>query len=152
MQRPASSAILLAFAAIYIIWGTTFVGIALVLRSMPPFFSGSVRFSVRRYIVFKKSKLLRADIQPQHNFFESQFVSFGERHPSICRRSHQLRQPLVDNDGATCEAIIFFRFAPFVIASIFQCNLHIFAWQRSYGEINVIDQAYVRTIYIYILL
>jgi drug/metabolite transporter (DMT)-like permease len=43
-SRPAASAIVLAFAAIYIIWGTTFLGIALTLRSMPPFFSGSVRF------------------------------------------------------------------------------------------------------------
>ena len=43
-QRLGSSAILAAFAAIYIIWGTTYLGIALVLRSLPPFLGGGVRF------------------------------------------------------------------------------------------------------------
>jgi drug/metabolite transporter (DMT)-like permease len=33
-----------AFAAIYLIWGTTFLGIALVLRSFPPFVGASLRF------------------------------------------------------------------------------------------------------------
>lgn len=36
--------IALAFTAIYLIWGTTFLGIALVLRSFPPFASASIRF------------------------------------------------------------------------------------------------------------
>jgi hypothetical protein len=43
-HRPSSSALVSAFAAIYVIWGTTFVGIALVLRSVPAFFGGSIRF------------------------------------------------------------------------------------------------------------
>lgn len=33
-----------AFTAIYLIWGTTFLGIALVLRSLPPFASAALRF------------------------------------------------------------------------------------------------------------
>jgi len=36
--------IALAFTAIYLIWGTTFLGIALVLRTLPPFASASLRF------------------------------------------------------------------------------------------------------------
>jgi drug/metabolite transporter (DMT)-like permease len=51
-QRASSSAILLAFAAIYIIWGTTFLGIALVLRSLPPFFGGSVRFLAASLLMY----------------------------------------------------------------------------------------------------
>ncbi|MGA2023594.1 MAG: EamA family transporter [Steroidobacteraceae bacterium] len=43
-QRPDLKAILLAFAGIYIIWGTTFLAIALAIRTIPPFFSGGVRF------------------------------------------------------------------------------------------------------------
>ncbi len=45
--RPADglrAPIALAFAAIYLIWGTTFLGIALVLRSFPPFVGASLRF------------------------------------------------------------------------------------------------------------
>ncbi len=42
--RPTLLRILLAFAGIYIIWGTTFLGIALSIRTIPPFFSGALRF------------------------------------------------------------------------------------------------------------
>jgi drug/metabolite transporter (DMT)-like permease len=38
--------ILAAFAGIYIIWGTTFLGIAFAIRTIPPFFSGGVRFLI----------------------------------------------------------------------------------------------------------
>ena len=43
-RRPDARAILLGFAAVYIIWGTTFLGIALTIRSIPPFFAGGIRF------------------------------------------------------------------------------------------------------------
>jgi drug/metabolite transporter (DMT)-like permease len=36
--------LLLSFAAIYIIWGTTFLGIALMIRTVPPFTGGAARF------------------------------------------------------------------------------------------------------------
>jgi drug/metabolite transporter (DMT)-like permease len=41
---PNRKAIFLAFTGIYVIWGTTFLAIALMIRTMPPFFSGAVRF------------------------------------------------------------------------------------------------------------
>lgn len=44
MDRRFSAATLLAFAAIYIIWGTTFLGIALMLRTVPAFIGGALRF------------------------------------------------------------------------------------------------------------
>ena len=47
-----SRTILLAFAGIYIIWGTTFLGIALAIRTIPPFFSGGVRFLVAGSLMF----------------------------------------------------------------------------------------------------
>jgi drug/metabolite transporter (DMT)-like permease len=43
---PALVPVLLAFAGIYIIWGTTFLAIALAIRTIPPFFSGGVRFLI----------------------------------------------------------------------------------------------------------
>jgi drug/metabolite transporter (DMT)-like permease len=43
-SRASTSATLLAFAAIYIIWGTTFLCITLMLRTVPAFFGGAVRF------------------------------------------------------------------------------------------------------------
>ncbi len=50
--RPHAKAILLAFAGIYIIWGTTFLGIALVVRTMPPFFSGALRFFIASLLTY----------------------------------------------------------------------------------------------------
>lgn len=52
MQRPSRLAIALAFAGIYIIWGTTFVGIALAIRTIPPFFSGGVRFIIAATLMY----------------------------------------------------------------------------------------------------
>jgi drug/metabolite transporter (DMT)-like permease len=45
-QRPPPAQIVLAFAGIYVIWGTTFFAIALVIRTVPPFLSGAVRFAL----------------------------------------------------------------------------------------------------------
>jgi drug/metabolite transporter (DMT)-like permease len=45
-QRPPPVQIVLAFAGIYLIWGTTFFAIALVIRTIPPFLSGAVRFAL----------------------------------------------------------------------------------------------------------
>ena len=44
MARSSTTATLLAFAAIYIIWGTTFLGISLMLRTLPAFIGGGLRF------------------------------------------------------------------------------------------------------------
>ncbi len=51
-RRSDAGAILIAFAAIYIIWGTTYLGIALVLRWLPPFFSGSLRFLAASLLMY----------------------------------------------------------------------------------------------------
>ena len=37
-------AIVLAFAVIYLVWGTTYLGIAFSIQSLPPFISGTLRF------------------------------------------------------------------------------------------------------------
>ncbi len=52
MARPSSIAIALAFAAIYIIWGTTFLGITLMLRTIPPFLGGGLRFLIAGAVLY----------------------------------------------------------------------------------------------------
>ncbi len=45
MQRRANlPQILLAFAGIYLIWGTTYLGITIVIRTLPPFAAGAIRY------------------------------------------------------------------------------------------------------------
>jgi len=41
---PLSLRILLGFAAIYVIWGTTYLAIAFAIQTIPPFISGATRF------------------------------------------------------------------------------------------------------------
>ena len=53
MQKsPRLSQILLAFAGVYIIWGTTFLGIAIAVRSIPPFISGGTRFLIASGLMY----------------------------------------------------------------------------------------------------
>lgn len=51
-HRSNAKAILLSFAGVYIIWGTTFVGIALVVRTMPSFLSGALRFFIASLLMY----------------------------------------------------------------------------------------------------
>lgn len=44
--------IVLAFAAIYIIWGTTYLGIRIAIETIPPFFMSAVRFLIAGTIAF----------------------------------------------------------------------------------------------------
>lgn len=42
----------LAFACILVVWGTTYLGIAIVLRSLPPFASAAMRFTVAAALIW----------------------------------------------------------------------------------------------------
>jgi drug/metabolite transporter (DMT)-like permease len=46
------SKVLLAFAGIYLIWGTTYLAIALSIRTLPPFTSGGVRFLIAALLMY----------------------------------------------------------------------------------------------------
>jgi drug/metabolite transporter (DMT)-like permease len=43
-NRPPGMPVALAFAGIYLIWGTTYLAIAVSIQTLPPFTSGAVRF------------------------------------------------------------------------------------------------------------
>jgi hypothetical protein len=40
--KPLRTALVLAFAAIYLIWGSTYLGIRIAIESMPPFLMAAV--------------------------------------------------------------------------------------------------------------
>lgn len=44
--------VLLAFASIYVIWGTTYLGIAVAIRTIPPFVSGSFRYIAASLLMY----------------------------------------------------------------------------------------------------
>ncbi|GAB2832463.1 DMT family transporter [Ferruginibacter profundus] len=66
---PTNLKIILAFAAIYIIWGSTFYGVHIALQSFPPFLLSALRFLIAGtvlllYCIIKKEKLpAAADIR-----------------------------------------------------------------------------------------
>src|SRR6187200_2662141 len=51
-RPPRRSAIILAFAALYIIWGSTYLGILLAIRSIPPLLMAGTRFLFAGLILF----------------------------------------------------------------------------------------------------
>jgi drug/metabolite transporter (DMT)-like permease len=60
MSSPNRFAILIAFAALYIIWGSTYLGIALAIRSMPPFLMAGARFFIAGVIMYAAARLTGA--------------------------------------------------------------------------------------------
>jgi hypothetical protein len=51
-SSPSLLKIILAFAAIYIIWGSTYLGILLAIETIPPFIMVAVRFLTAGVILF----------------------------------------------------------------------------------------------------
>ena len=62
-QKKYSKALLIAaFAALYIIWGSTYLGIKYAIETIPPFFMGGVRFLIAGLLmlvwcIIKKEKI-----------------------------------------------------------------------------------------------
>src|SRR5689334_22346357 len=54
--RPARVKVILAFAAIYIIWGSTYLGIRYAIETLPPFLMAGARFSLAGAIMFAWAK------------------------------------------------------------------------------------------------
>lgn len=52
--------LLAAFAGIYVIWGTTYLAIALAIRTVPPFISGTARFLVAALVMYAWLRLRNA--------------------------------------------------------------------------------------------
>lgn len=52
MQRPSRAAILAAFAGVYLIWGSTYLGILFAIRSIPPLLMAGSRFILAGVILY----------------------------------------------------------------------------------------------------
>jgi|GEM_PF-2891626 len=51
-KSPSRTAVILAFAAIYLIWGSTYLGIRVAVETIPPFLMAGFRFFVSGIILF----------------------------------------------------------------------------------------------------
>lgn len=50
--RPSRVKIVLAFAAVYVLWGSTYLGIRLAIETLPPFLMAATRFSLAGAILY----------------------------------------------------------------------------------------------------
>jgi drug/metabolite transporter (DMT)-like permease len=51
-STPSRGALILAFTAIYLIWGSTYLGIRVAVETLPPFFMAGMRFLVAGVLIF----------------------------------------------------------------------------------------------------
>jgi drug/metabolite transporter (DMT)-like permease len=49
---PSRMAVVIAFAAIYLIWGSTYLGIRVAVKTLPPFLMAGMRFAVAGTLIF----------------------------------------------------------------------------------------------------
>jgi drug/metabolite transporter (DMT)-like permease len=52
LKEPSKMLVIAAFAAVYIFWGSTYIGIALAIKSTPPFLMAAIRFFGAGIILF----------------------------------------------------------------------------------------------------
>src|SRR5882724_6199486 len=52
MAAPTKIRILIAFAALYLVWGSTYLGIRFAIESIPPFLMAGTRFLLAGIIMF----------------------------------------------------------------------------------------------------
>jgi drug/metabolite transporter (DMT)-like permease len=50
--QPALSLVLIAFAAVYLIWGSTYLGIAIAIETIPPFLMAGCRFMLAGLVLY----------------------------------------------------------------------------------------------------
>ena len=76
MEKKNRSAILFAFAALYLIWGSTYLGIALAIQSIPPFLMAGTRFFLAGVIMYFLARL-RGSARPQTMTWRSAAIIGG---------------------------------------------------------------------------
>ena len=57
IAKPSLLLVCAAFAAIYLIWGSTYLAIAVAIETIPPFFMAGMRFLIAGGIVYAWARL-----------------------------------------------------------------------------------------------
>src|SRR5215210_432594 len=52
MNRPSRTAVVTAFTAVYLIWGSTYLGIKFAIETLPPFLMAGARFVTAGVILY----------------------------------------------------------------------------------------------------
>src|SRR5207249_11651096 len=57
MREPSRLALIAGFAAVYLIWGSTYLGIFFAIQSIPPFFMAGARFLSAGIIMYVSARI-----------------------------------------------------------------------------------------------
>lgn len=63
-RAPSQSLVIAAFAAIYLIWGSTFIAVLIAIRDIPPFIMGGIRFTSAGLILFAYTRIRKHKVPP----------------------------------------------------------------------------------------
>jgi len=75
--KPSRVLIVLAFAAIYVIWGSTYLGIRLAIETLPPFLMAATRFILAGAILFAWAVFKGQKIRPALAQWPTAFILGG---------------------------------------------------------------------------
>src|SRR5437660_4659344 len=64
MREPSCLALIAGFAAVYLIWGSTYLGIFFAIQSIPPFFMAGARFLSAGIIMYVSARISGAPPRP----------------------------------------------------------------------------------------
>src|SRR5579859_2508577 len=57
-QQPQRSRVILAFALLYVLWGSTYLAMRVIVRDMPPYVAGAVRYLIAGPIMLAACALM----------------------------------------------------------------------------------------------
>ncbi len=72
--KPAKTALFLAFAAVYVVWGSTYLAIRYALETMPPFLMAGVRFLIAGSILFVIARATGAAMPKKEHFLPAVII------------------------------------------------------------------------------
>ncbi len=76
MRPPTRCAIVLAFAALYLIWGSTYLGILYAIQSIPPFLMAGIRYLCAGTIMYVVA-MLKGEPAPRYATWKGAFIIGG---------------------------------------------------------------------------
>src|SRR5256885_5402591 len=82
MREPSRLALIAGFAAVYLIWGSTYLGIFFSIQSIPPFLMAGARFLSAGIIIYVSARISGAP-PPTSGTWRSAFI-IG-RYLLLCR-------------------------------------------------------------------
>ncbi len=56
-ERPSTLAVVAAFAAVYVLWGSTYLGIRFSIETLPPFFTQGMRFFLAGVLIYAWARI-----------------------------------------------------------------------------------------------